>query len=194
MDYIVEKGKITVINPRDFDIRKTLECGQVFRYKKIDDGYETKVGDWDIDATKFPNGLEPIVDKIHGQGLKAGLWLAPFAVQFGANLVKEHPDWFIRNKRGRKVISGIAWGGFYAIDFEKEEVRAHIKALFDRVFDEWGFDMVKLDFLYSAAIQPRNGKTRGQSMCEAMDFLISPATVICIPAFPILPLDALKRK
>jgi N-glycosylase/DNA lyase len=40
MDYIVEKGKITVINPRDFDIRKTLECGQVFRYKKIDDGYE----------------------------------------------------------------------------------------------------------------------------------------------------------
>lgn len=40
MDYIVEKGKITVINPEDFDIRKTLECGQVFRFKKIDDGYQ----------------------------------------------------------------------------------------------------------------------------------------------------------
>ena len=31
--------------------------------------------------------------------------------------------------------------------------------------------MVKLDFLYAAAIEPRNGKTRGQLMCEAMDFL-----------------------
>ncbi|MGN0790038.1 MAG: DNA-3-methyladenine glycosylase family protein [Christensenellales bacterium] len=40
MDYIVEKGKITVINPEDFDIRKTLECGQVFRYEKTGDAYE----------------------------------------------------------------------------------------------------------------------------------------------------------
>ena len=31
--------------------------------------------------------------------------------------------------------------------------------------------MVKLDFLYSEAMQPRNGKSRGQIMCEAMDFL-----------------------
>lgn len=153
------------------DLEGLERAGDSANIFQIDDGYETKVGDWDIDAAKFPNGLKPIVDKIHEKGLKAGLWLAPFAVQFGANLVKEHPDWFIRNKHGRKVISGIAWGGFYAIDFEKEEVRAYIRALFDRFFDEWGFDMVKLDFLYSAAIQPRNGKTRGQLMCEAMDFL-----------------------
>lgn len=69
------------------------------------------------------------------------------------------------------MLSGIAWGGFYALDFEKEEVRAYIKAFFDKVFDEWHFDMVKLDFLYAAAIEPRNNKTRGQLMCEAMDFL-----------------------
>ena len=39
------------------------------------------------------------------------------------------------------------------------------------MFDEYGFDMVKLDFLYAQAIIPRNGKTRGQIMCEAMEFL-----------------------
>lgn len=94
------------------DLEGLERAGESANIFQIDDGYETKVGDWDIDATKFPNGLKPIVDRIHEKGLKAGLWLAPFAVQFGANLVKEHPDWFIRNKRGRKVISGIAWGGF----------------------------------------------------------------------------------
>ena len=153
------------------DLQGLARAGKNANIFQIDDGYETKVGDWDMDTVTFPNGLAPIVDKIHEQGLMAGLWYAPFAAQFKANVIKNHPDWLIRNKHGRPVISGIAWGGFYALDFEKEEVREYIKAFFDKVFNEWHFDMVKLDFLYAAAIEPRNGKTRGQLMCEAMDFL-----------------------
>ena len=153
------------------DLEGLAHVGNTANIFQIDDGYETKVGDWDLDLQKFPDGLAPIVDKIHSHGYKAGLWYAPFAAQFSANVIKNHPDWLIRNKKGRPIPSGIAWGGFYALDFEKEEVRAYIKAFFDRVFDEWHFDMVKLDFLYAAAIEPRNGKTRGQLMCEAMDFL-----------------------
>lgn len=153
------------------DLQGLARAGKNANIFQIDDGYETKVGDWDMDTVKFPNGLAPIVDRIHEQGLMAGLWYAPFAAQFKANVIKNHPDWLIRNKHGRPVISGIAWGGFYALDFEKEEVREYIKAYFDKVFNKWHFDMVKLDFLYAAAIEPRNGKTRGQLMCEAMDFL-----------------------
>ncbi len=153
------------------DLQGLVRAGKNANIFQIDDGYETKVGDWDMDTVKFPNGLAPIVDRIHEQGLMAGLWYAPFAAQFKANVIKNHPDWLIRNKHGRPVVSGIAWGGFYALDFEKEEVREYIKAFFDKVFNEWHFDMVKLDFLYAAAIEPRNGKTRGQLMCEAMDFL-----------------------
>lgn len=153
------------------DLNGLKRAGDSANIFQIDDGYETKVGDWDIDEKKFPNGLKPIVDKIHEQGLKAGLWFAPFAAQFNADIVKAHPDWLVGDKHNRKLISGAAWGGFFALDFEKEEVRDYIKAYFDKVFDEWGFDMVKLDFLYAAAILPRNNKTRGQLMCEAMDFL-----------------------
>lgn len=153
------------------DLEGLKRAGDRANIFQIDDGYECKVGDWDIDVNKFPNGLKPIVDKIHSQGLKAGLWVAPFAAQFGADIIKEHPQWLIRDEKGKPIFSGIAWGGFYAIDFELEDVRAHIKAIFDRIFDEYGFDMVKLDFLYSCAIQPRNNKSRGQLMCEAMDFL-----------------------
>lgn len=153
------------------DLNSLKRAGDSANIFQIDDGYETKVGDWDIDEKKFPNGLKPIVDKIHEQGLKAGLWFAPFAAQFNADIVKTHPDWLVGDKHNRKLVSGAAWGGFFALDFEKEEVRDYIKAYFDKVFDEWGFDMVKLDFLYAAAILPRNNKTRGQLMCEAMDFL-----------------------
>lgn len=147
------------------------KAGGLANIFQIDDGYETMVGDWDIDTKKFPNGLAPIVNAIHDRGLKAGLWVAPYSAQFKARIVKEHPDWLIKGKNGKPLVSGAAWGGFYALDYENAEVREYIKALFDRIFDEWGFDMVKLDFLYSTAIYPRSGKSRGELMCEAMDFL-----------------------
>ncbi len=153
------------------DLENLKRADGVANIFQIDDGYETKVGDWTLDSEKFPNGLMPIVEKIHTQGLKAGLWLAPFAAELKAEIIKKHPEWLIRDAKGKPIASGIAWGGFYALDFELDEVKEYIRDLFRRVFDEWGFDMVKLDFLYSAAIYPRNGKTRGQLMCEAMDFL-----------------------
>lgn len=153
------------------DLEGLKRAGDSATIFQIDDGFETAVGDWTIDKKKFPNGLAPIVDKIHKQGLKAGLWLAPFSAQFKAKVIKDHPDWLIRDAKGKRVYGGVGWGGFYVLDIEKQEVRNYIKALFNKVFDEYGFDMVKLDFLYSACIIPRNNKTRGQLMCEAMDFL-----------------------
>lgn len=153
------------------DLKGLERAGSTANIFQIDDGFETYVGDWEIDKTKFPNGLRPIVDKIHAQNLKAGLWLAPFSAQFKAKVVKEHPEWLIKDSNGKPLFAGVGWGGFYALDIEIPQVREYIKACFDKVFDEWNFDMVKLDFLYCACIQPRNGKTRGQLMCEAMDFL-----------------------
>ena len=51
------------------------------------------------------------------------------------------------------------------------EVREYIKNVFDTVLNDWGYDMVKLDFLYACCQRPIHNKTRGEIMCEAMDFL-----------------------
>lgn len=139
---------------------------------QIDDGWETKVGDWlSVDPVKFPKGMKYIADSVHDKGYKVGLWLAPFSAQFAAEIVKNHPEWLIKRPNGKKLIGGFAWNGFYVIDIEKPEVKEYIKQVFDTVFNKWGYDMVKLDFLYSQALIPRNNKTRGQLMHEAMDFL-----------------------
>lgn len=139
---------------------------------QIDDGYQTAVGDWlSINHDKFPNGMKIIADKIHEKGMKAGLWLAPLGAQVKSKVAKEHPDWLIRDKYGKKLLCGINWGGFYGLDIEKEEVRDYIRNFFNVVLNDWGYDMVKLDFLYAASVIPRNGKSRGQLMCEAMDFI-----------------------
>lgn len=139
---------------------------------QIDDGYQSAVGDWlTVDKKKFPNGMKAQADKIHAKNMLAGIWLAPFGAQFSSKVVDEHPDWLIRRPNGHPVTCGPNWGGFYALDIENPEVRAYIKHFFDVILNDWGFDLVKLDFLYAAAMIPNHGKSRGQLMCEGMDFL-----------------------
>ena len=79
----------------------SMESGE-FDLFQIDDGYETHVGDWlDVDPVKFPNGLEPIVDRIHEKGLLAGIWVAPFVCEVNSRIYREHPDWIFRNEDRR---------------------------------------------------------------------------------------------
>ena len=52
-------------------IDKAAELG--FLYFVIDDGWFVDPG-WMVDPKKFPNGLEPIVARIHKKNMKLGLW------------------------------------------------------------------------------------------------------------------------
>ncbi len=142
-----------------------------FNLFQIDDGYETFVGDWtQIDKQKFPNGLAPIIQKIHEKGLKAGIWLAPFVAETKSELYKNHPDWFRKNKSGKPVKCGSNWSGFYALDLENPEVRDHIESSL-KFFMDMGFDFFKLDFLYAANLPAYPGKTRSMVAEEAYAFL-----------------------
>ena len=139
---------------------------------QVDDGYETAVGDWfSIDKKKFPNGMRFIADKIHEKGLDAGLWLAPFGAQRNSQLVQEHPDWLIKNEKGKPICVGANWGGFYALNIYNEQARQYVKDVFNEVLNNWGFDLVKLDFLYATAIIPMNNKTRGEIAYDTIDLL-----------------------
>ncbi len=147
---------------------EVLSPGDLFQ---VDDGWEPNVGDWlEADAKKFPNGMKTIADAIHGRGLRAGLWLAPFVCRAGSRIEREHPDWLLR-VNGKKWACGINWGGFYALDIDHPEVQAYLRETFRRVFDVWGFDLVKLDFLYGAAPFGNARETRAGRMLRAMRFL-----------------------
>lgn len=155
---------------RDLDgLDRAKDSVSIFQ---IDDGYETFVGDWlDPNPAKFPNGMKYVADKIHDKGYLAGIWIAPFSVQRVSRVAKEHPDWLIKDAKGKPLLGCQGWGGAYTLDMYHPEAREYIRHFFDVIVNEWGFDMVKLDFLYSEAMFPRHGKTRGTIMCEAMEFL-----------------------
>lgn len=147
---------------------KVMEKGDLFQ---VDDGWEPNVGDWlEPDSAKFPGGMKNVVDAIHEKGFSAGLWLAPFVAKTGSKLWNEHQDWFLK-VNGDNWSLGSNWGGFWSLDIDKPEVEAYIRETFRIVFDEWGFDLVKLDFLYGAAPFGNERESRAGRMIRAMKLL-----------------------
>lgn len=156
----------------DRDLDSMIHLDTKIDIFQIDDGYESFVGDWlDVDHNKFPNGLKPVVDKIHNANMKAGLWLSPFTCETNSRIYKEHPDWIIKDEFSKPFHGGCNWSQYYGLDIYNKEVRDYIEKVFDTVLNIWGFDLVKLDFLYCACLKPIHGKNRGQIMHDGMVWL-----------------------
>ena len=148
--------------------RSLLCLGDLFQ---IDDGWEPKVGDWlETDAQKFPHGLKGIVEEIHAAGFQAGLWLAPFVCEKDSALFRQHPDWLLKVD-GAPWCCGCNWSSFYALDLDNPAVLDYLRRVFDRVLNDWGFDLVKLDFLYGAAPFGTPHESRAGRMYRAMELL-----------------------
>ncbi|EIE88697.1 hypothetical protein RO3G_13408 [Rhizopus delemar RA 99-880] len=141
---------------------------------QIDDGYQVQIGDWlDVDKNKFPRGMKALADDIIQQGKMPGIWIAPYAVGFNSTIVEEHPDWLLKYPNSNQLlVAGPNWGGFYALDIYNPEAQAYLERVFDEVLDTWGFKLLKLDFLFAAAMVPRLGKSRGEIMWDATDLIV----------------------
>lgn len=155
---------------RDLDgLSGMADAANIFQ---IDDGWQSKVGDWMVLRAPQFRDMKALADDVHARGYRAGLWLAPTLCAKDSRIAKEHADWLVRDPRnGKPVLGAIAWGGAYVLDICNEQARAYLRRVFDTVLNEWGYDLVKLDFLYSSCMIPRDGKTRGELMAMTVDFL-----------------------
>ena len=68
----------------------------------LDDGWfghrdrdNSSLGDWYVDKRKFPNGLKPVIDACHENGMDFGIWVEPEMISADSDLYRAHPDWAI---------------------------------------------------------------------------------------------------
>ncbi len=68
----------------------------------LDDGWfhgrhndTSSLGDWWVDAGKYPHGLKPLADHVTGLGMEFGLWIEPEMVSPDSDLFRAHPDWVL---------------------------------------------------------------------------------------------------
>ncbi len=60
---------------------------------RVDD--HAGLGDWTVNPRRFPNGLRPLVEEVHGLGMKFGIWVEPEMVNPDSDLYRAHPDWVL---------------------------------------------------------------------------------------------------
>lgn len=148
-----------------------LDLGKAVGVFQIDDGY-AKVGDWlEYDRSRFPEGPQVLAREANRQGLLPGLWLAPFLCEVDSRLYAEHPGWILRDEKGDPITTGSHWSGSVALNTRNAEVRAYVRDVMRTVTQEWGFKLLKLDFLYAACMKPHDGLNRGELIADALDLL-----------------------
>jgi alpha-galactosidase len=71
----------------------------------LDDGWEARYGDNDVDTSHFPGGLDPIFARADEFHLKHGLWAPLALVDTKSRDLMAHPDWACREQDGDLRIS-----------------------------------------------------------------------------------------
>ena len=91
----------------DFDEKKIDEiaacaAGLGIELMVLDDGWfgkrnddNSSLGDWIVNKKKLPRGIEGLAEKVHGRGMKFGLWFEPEMVSEDSELYRAHPDWIL---------------------------------------------------------------------------------------------------
>jgi alpha-galactosidase len=125
-------------------------------YMQIDDGYQQAVGDW-LDANdKFPAGMRSLAGRIRERGFKPGIWLAPFIAHERSRLYAEHADWLLHDPSGAPVVAMWNWESRnYALDITHPEVEEWLRRVVHTMVQEWGYEYLKIDFIYAAALRGR---------------------------------------
>lgn len=134
----------------------------------LDDGWFGKrdndwcaLGDWEVNEEKIKGGLPALAERIHGLGLKFGLWVEPEMISEDSDLYRAHPDWAfaipgrVPNHSRNQLV----------LDMTREDVREYLLERLTTIVHDAKIDYVKWDMnrsvcdVYShVAAQSRNGE------------------------------------
>lgn len=114
----------------------------------LDDGWfgrrdddTSSLGDWYIDARKYPDGLKPLVDHVTGLGMEFGLWFEPEMVNPDSDLHRVHPDWVLQVE-GRPLLLSRHQ---LVLDLTRKEVSDYLFDCMDRILKAHAISYIKWD-------------------------------------------------
>ncbi|WP_353216737.1 alpha-galactosidase [Sandarakinorhabdus sp.] len=124
----------------------------------LDDGWfkgrsddRAGLGDWTPDPLKYPGGLGPVADHVHGLGMQFGLWVEPEMVNPDSDLYRAHPDWVL----ALPGLPGPTARHQLVLDLRRSDVRAHLFGVLDGLLRSVRIDYLKWD--HNRALAPAGG-------------------------------------
>jgi alpha-galactosidase len=93
-----------------------------------------KVGTWEVDPVRFPNGLREVGDFARTHGMKTLIWFEPERVHGGTWVAENHPEW----------VHGGAGGGL--LKLSDPACRAWLTDHIDKLITDQRIDFYRQDF------------------------------------------------
>ena len=136
----------------------------------IDDGWfrgrdddTSSLGDWFIDEGKYPQGLRPVIDHVHGLGMEFGLWFEPEMVNPHSDLYRRCPDWVL-GVDGYQPPTGRHQ---YTLDLQNPAVFDYLYERLDHFLSTYPIDYIKWD-MNREIVQPgHDGMASGVGQVRA---------------------------
>jgi alpha-galactosidase len=128
------------------------------KYVQIDDGYQPAMGDWLEQGKSFAGNVQGVLKDIRQSGLEPAIWVAPFIASTNSKVLREHPEWFVKNAEGNPMpasevtFGGWGDGGWYCLDGTHPEVQQHLRSVFRVMREQWGCTYFKLDANFWGAV------------------------------------------
>jgi alpha-galactosidase len=100
------------------------------------------LGDWYVNPQKFPNGLKPLIDKVHVLHMDFGLWVEPEMINPDSDLYRKHPEWVL-NFPGRPRSES---RNQLVLNLARPDVRDYVEGFLDKLLSENDIAFLKWDY------------------------------------------------
>ena len=99
------------------------------------------LGDWYVDDAVFPNGLGPLIAKVHDRGMQFGLWIEPEMANPDSDLLRAHPDWVL----GLPPAPAVMTRNQCVLDLTRSDVVGYLYERLDALLSEYPIQYLKWD-------------------------------------------------
>lgn len=138
------------------NLKSIKDRGMKFDFFQIDDGYQKAVGDWLQQKPIFDGKMKELTHAIKDAGMKPGIWIAPFSVASKSELYKMYPEYILKDEYGKKIKASYnPWWKcyYYGLDVTHPRFVEYLKEIIDTYVNDWGFEYLKCDFLFTACLR-----------------------------------------
>ena len=137
----------------------------------LDDGWflnrrsdNAGLGDWYVDESVYPDGLQPIIDRIRRHGMQFGLWFEPEMVNPDSNLYREHPEWALH-------VDGIETPlarNQLALDISRDDVADYLFERITELVKTYAIDYIKWDQNRDLVLPGNGNNARASAQPKAL--------------------------
>ncbi|GLZ36080.1 alpha-galactosidase [Lentzea sp. NBRC 105346] len=110
-----------------------------FRHRRAD---TAGLGDWYVDETVWPDGLNPLIKHVRSLGMEFGLWFEPEMINPDSDLFRAHPDWALGPRPG---VLPPSWRNQQVLNLGNPDAFAYILSRLDTLLSEHDIAFVKWD-------------------------------------------------